>query len=728
MLSTQDVGAPASGLQSSTAVDHALTILFQGARNLTSTPAAFSWAATLASTAASASRLASEFTAESLPVGSTAAPTAFTVGVVAEATPTPPGTYRGFAGGDATTISAGIAGVAQGPRLDVLSLLSHDPTSGLFNNTTTIWPADAQVNGTAGGAVVPNVATIVIISFVVTLLAVLTAGGNIMVMVSFKMDKQLQTVSNYFLLSLAVADLCIGLFSMPLYTVYLLMDRWPLGPIICDVWLSIDYTMSNASVANLLLISFDRYLSVTRPLTYRAKRTPKRAAIMISLAWVISALLWTPWVFAWPYIEGDRSVPENECYIQFLETNQYITVVTAVAAFYLPVLVMCVLYFKIFLETEKRNRGLAKLQATKQISKYGDSSDDDVCTSLSQKRSDSSPELEDVEDFHNHLSERHRKKRTCMQKMCGCCRIDHETVDYADDSSSSDPPGSPVYECTPSASQHVIAIRRDQSLHEKMQNGRHSNRRNSASGLMIPLIAVDSNRSTPSATPSTDMTGTMSRHSQLSSSTAMTVQSGDSDSAPPQGAHSNPHLQRASSQDRTKKDRSDMYTILIKLPDENSGDPNAKPTIKMITDSETDEEDPRLERGDAETIPMTERRRQSNSHDTPRQDGHVIPVTPTSSLGRRLSQSADIRMAMQARVAAKMVNKAKSLRARKKRQERKQDKKAAKTLSAILLAFIITWTPYNIFIVIRTFCPVHCINDTIYAIGKSNVFPSSRLQ
>ena len=127
-----------------------------------------------------------------------------------------------------------------------------------------------------------------------TILTLLTTLGNLLVLISFRINKQLRTVTNYFLLSLAIADFTIGIFSMPIFFAFFEMDRWPFDSFLCDVWLSVDYTMSNASVANLLLICFDRYFSITRPLTYRSKRTPRRVSLMIAVAWAISCLIWTP--------------------------------------------------------------------------------------------------------------------------------------------------------------------------------------------------------------------------------------------------------------------------------------------------------------------------------------------------------------------------------------------------------------------------------------------------
>ena len=62
----------------------------------------------------------------------------------------------------------------------------------------------------------------VLIGMASGLFSLVTITGNLMVMISFKMDKQLQTISNYFLFSLAVADLMIGLISMPINTITIL--------------------------------------------------------------------------------------------------------------------------------------------------------------------------------------------------------------------------------------------------------------------------------------------------------------------------------------------------------------------------------------------------------------------------------------------------------------------------------------------------------------------------
>ena len=64
------------------------------------------------------------------------------------------------------------------------------------------------------------------IALVTGSLSFVTVTGNILVMMSIKVNRHLQTVNNYFLFSLACADLIIGVFSMNLYTVCLTLSLW----------------------------------------------------------------------------------------------------------------------------------------------------------------------------------------------------------------------------------------------------------------------------------------------------------------------------------------------------------------------------------------------------------------------------------------------------------------------------------------------------------------------
>ena len=120
------------------------------------------------------------------------------------------------------------------------------------------------------------------------------------------------------------------------------------------------YSYSYCVCVQFFFLSF-RYFSVTRPLTYRAKRTTKRAMTMIGLAWSISFILWAPAILFWQYIVGERTVTPNHCYIQFL-SEPIITFCTAIAAFYLPVSIMTFLFWKIYQETEKRNKDMQSLR------------------------------------------------------------------------------------------------------------------------------------------------------------------------------------------------------------------------------------------------------------------------------------------------------------------------------------------------------------------------------
>ncbi|KAM3603618.1 uncharacterized protein V6R79_026001 [Siganus canaliculatus] len=224
-----------------------------------------------------------------------------------------------------------------------------DPPNSTFSNTSHVQAAPH------------NLWEAITIATVSAIVSLITIVGNVLVLLSFKVNSQLKTVNNYYLLSLAFADLIIGVLSMNLYTTYILMGYWSLGPLACDLWLAVDYVASNASVMNLLVISFDRYFSITRPLTYRAKRTPKRAAIMIGLAWLVSLVLWAPPILCWQYFVGERTVLPDQCQIQFL-TEPVITFGTAIAAFYFPVSVMTILYCRIYKETQKRTKDLAELQ------------------------------------------------------------------------------------------------------------------------------------------------------------------------------------------------------------------------------------------------------------------------------------------------------------------------------------------------------------------------------
>ncbi|EFX85739.1 hypothetical protein DAPPUDRAFT_45425, partial [Daphnia pulex] len=162
--------------------------------------------------------------------------------------------------------------------------------------------------------------------------------------------------SNLFIMSLAVADLVVGVFVMPISAIYVLTDRWYFGVWMCDAWLSIDYCASTASIFNLFVLSLDRYWSITSPLKYLRRRTKKRAFLMIAAAWTLS-LLWILPVTGWSSMTDGiklNSSPDS-CDTEFAD-NITFKVTAAVANFYVPTLSMLYIYGRIFRTIRQRSR------------------------------------------------------------------------------------------------------------------------------------------------------------------------------------------------------------------------------------------------------------------------------------------------------------------------------------------------------------------------------------
>ena len=164
-------------------------------------------------------------------------------------------------------------------------------------------------------------------------------------------------VSNTFIVSLATADLIVGLVVMPIGAVYIFSVDWRYGVVVCQLWMAVDYTASTASILNLLILSLDRYWSVVDPLRYLHRRTHARAAALISTAWLLSSLWILPIVF-WHRVfsvDGRRQVPETVCDVEYAD-NAALKAATAILNYYLPLGVMLALYAKIYAVIRRRFR------------------------------------------------------------------------------------------------------------------------------------------------------------------------------------------------------------------------------------------------------------------------------------------------------------------------------------------------------------------------------------
>ncbi|CAH1999962.1 unnamed protein product [Acanthoscelides obtectus] len=202
---------------------------------------------------------------------------------------------------------------------------------------------------------VQHVALAILLSVVI----VIVIFGNTLVILAVITTRRLRTVTNCFVMSLAVADWLVGICVMPPAVAYTLMGTWELGWILCDIWVSLDILLCTASILSLCAISIDRYLAVTQPLRYSRNRRSKRLAFgMILVVWVSSMLISCPPIFGW-YEPGKHA--NKTC--RYNKNTGYV-IYSAMGSFFIPMVVMLYVYIKISCVVAQRHDQLAQSDAT----------------------------------------------------------------------------------------------------------------------------------------------------------------------------------------------------------------------------------------------------------------------------------------------------------------------------------------------------------------------------
>nr|XP_057942662.1 adenosine receptor A2b [Doryrhamphus excisus]XP_057942664.1 adenosine receptor A2b [Doryrhamphus excisus] len=203
------------------------------------------------------------------------------------------------------------------------------------------------------------------------IIALLSISGNVLVCWAVAINTTLKNATNYFLVSLAVADILVGCLAIPFaitMSIGIRLDFYGCLFLACFV-----LVLTQSSIFSLLAIAIDRYLAVKIPLRYKELMTGKTAREIIAILWILSFVIGLVPFFGWNFKHsscgngnstadnhtggalqaGSRGgdVPRScklRCYFESVVDMEYMVYFNFFVCVLLPLLIMLGIYMKIF--------------------------------------------------------------------------------------------------------------------------------------------------------------------------------------------------------------------------------------------------------------------------------------------------------------------------------------------------------------------------------------------
>ncbi|CAF1329671.1 unnamed protein product [Rotaria sordida] len=214
-----------------------------------------------------------------------------------------------------------------------------------------------------------SIIILILIGICLSLIALITALGNIIVLLAFYCDKNLRTINDYFILNMAIADFLVGSFCIPFYIPFSMTQLWPFGSLFCKIWVTIDDVATMTSVLNIVAISINRYWSIAYPISYRKYMKQHFVYLVMGAIWCFSFINFAPGIWLLSLFNNNNNITRSDCSGDYNRSFVYM-LIAQFNYFIWPFIVLCVLNMLIMLNLWKRSRKMNRLMSFNQYAKH----------------------------------------------------------------------------------------------------------------------------------------------------------------------------------------------------------------------------------------------------------------------------------------------------------------------------------------------------------------------